>query len=267
MVEKIVFVDTWQSVFAGWELKSFDDFFDYSDGERINKNNKRDVSILTFGDGPERKVFFIKRFYNPHYKDILATRLNFGRFLSQASCEWENANLLLENGIETYRPVCFGERMRCGLERRSLFLTEKIQGCCLTEFVVHNWPHMTQQKKEKIIVSQEQAVRRMHDAEISLPDLYVWHIFIKQSSNPDEWEFAFIDLHRMKHNVTDRNRQLPDLGRLDHSMLDEFFDGTMRRLFIESYAGTDWPGGIAKLAKKVKKYSDAVSSKRNPKPY
>lgn len=266
-VEKIVFADSWQEVFAEFGLKSFDDFFGYCGGQQINKNTKRDVSILTFGDGAARKVFFLKRFHHPHYKDMLFSWRNFGRLCSQAAVEWKNANLLFENGVETYKSTCFGEQIKWGLERKSFFVTEKLPGLCLTDFVARNWPQLAQSQKEKIITSLAKTIRKIHDARINLPDLYIWHIFIRESQKPNEWDFAVIDLHRMSHNVTDKNRQIKNLGRLDHSMLDKYFDKTMRRLFIESYAGDDWPGGVDKLAGKVKKYSNAVSAKRNPRPY
>lgn len=269
-MEKVVFADSWQPVFAEFGLTSFDDFFRYRGAETIGKNNKRDVSRLTFGDGPERKVFFMKRFHNPHFKDMLFTIRSFGQLCSQAVCEWENANLLLKNGIETYRPVSYGEQTKLGLEKRSFFLTEEIQGQCLTDFVAQNWLRLAQSQKEKIIVSLAKLIRRVHEAGISLPDLYVWHIFINETALSDgtcEYDFAIIDLHRMAHNVTDKNQQIRNLGRLDHSMLDKYFDEMMRRLLIESYAGEDWPGDIAKLTDKVKKYSNAISSRRDKKRY
>ena len=86
-MERIVFADFWQPVFAEFGLKSFGDFFDYSGGQQTNKNNKRDVSILTFGNKPDCKVFFLKRFHNPHLKDIFFALRTFGRLCSQAACE------------------------------------------------------------------------------------------------------------------------------------------------------------------------------------
>ena len=266
VVERIVFADLWQTTLAEFGLKSFDDFFDYSGGQQVSINTKRDVRVLTLGEGPDDKVFFMKRFHRPHYKDMLFTICNFGRLCSQAAVEWKNANLLLENGIETYKPVCYGEQTRWGLERKSFFITEKLQGQCLTDFIAQNWSQLARAEKEKIIVSIAKLIRNVRDAKMSLPDLYVWHLFISQTQ-AGEYEFAVIDLHRMRHNVTDRNQQIKNLGRLDHSMVGKYFDEAMRRLLIESYAGDNWPGGVVKLISQVKKQSQKVSAKRNPKPY
>jgi hypothetical protein len=50
-------------------------------------------------------------------------------------------------------------------------------------------------------------------------------------------------------------------------MTEKYFDESLRRLFIESYAGKRWPGSIDELQEKVNKYSIAISSRRTPQPY
>lgn len=266
-MEKVVFADSWQPIFAESDLRSFDDFFYYSKGRRINKKNKRDVLTFTLDGELLKKQFFMKRFCNPHFKDMLFSQRNFGRFTSQGRSEWENTNLLLDSGIGTHKPVCYGEQTKWGLERKSFIITEKLQAQPLTDFVGQKWRHLRTEQKEKIIVDLAAFVRRIHNLNISLPDLYLWHIFIKEKASPEGWEFAVIDLHRMAHNVTDHDRQIRNLGALDHSMLDKYFDDTLRQLFIESYAGRDWPSDTAKLLSKVKKRSSAISSRRKQKQY
>lgn len=266
-MKKIVFADSWQPFFAKFGLESFNNFLDCSSGERINKNNKRDVITFALGQGSQKKQFFMKRFFKPHFKDMLFAWRNFGGFFSQGRCEWENTKLLSCNGIGTYKPACYGEHIKWGLENASFIITEKLQAQPLTDFVGQKWQHLSAEHKKKIIVDLAVFVRRIHDLNISLPDLYLWHIFVKEGQKADVWDFAVIDLHRMARNVTDQNRQIRNLGALDHSMLDKYFDDAMRRLFIKSYAGRDWPGGIAELSSKVKKRSKAISSRRNQKQY
>ena len=153
-MEQVIFADSWQSVFADCGLNSFEDFFYCSAVENTDGNKpSREVNTLTLGDGRERKMLFLKRFHNSHIKDTLFSISNFGRFCSQAACEWKNANMLLKNGIETYRPVCYGEQTRLGVERKSFFVTEEIQGRCLTDFIADNWPKLSNRQKKKIIVS------------------------------------------------------------------------------------------------------------------
>ncbi|MHC4115337.1 MAG: lipopolysaccharide kinase InaA family protein [Planctomycetota bacterium] len=267
-MEKVVFVNSYKQTFAGFGLKSFDDFFNYAGGKRINKNTKRDVQMLTFDTGSGRKVFFLKRFHKPHFKDILFAAGNSGRLCSQAECEWQNAKLLLERGIQTFETICYGHRTICGIERQSFLVTEELKSQPLSDFVAENWSNMSTSQKEKIITSVAQAIRRIHNAGISLPDLYLWHIFIGPAdSGSNDYDFAFIDLSRMKHNVTNPNERIKNLGRLHHSMIDKYFNEPIRRLLIASYAGNDWPGSVDALTAKVEKYSAKVSSKRSPKPY
>ena len=266
-MEKTVFTGSWQQFFTESGLSSFDDLFSFSQGETLNLNTKRDVSMLTLSQGDESKVFFRKRFFKPHFKDMLFAWQSFGSPISQAKLEWQNAHLLLENAIETYRPVCYGERTKFGIERKSFLITEKLAGKALSEFVCEKWPQLTKQQKENIIIQLGKFIRRIHDARISLPDLYIWHVFIKERSEPDKYDFAVIDLHRMEHDVSSQNKLIQNLGRLHHSMVAKYFDDRLKELLIESYAGDDRQGGTAELIRQVKKYSDAVSAKRNPKPY
>ncbi|MHC4418800.1 MAG: hypothetical protein ACYSU6_09480, partial [Planctomycetota bacterium] len=112
-MERVVFADSWQRFFHECGLRSFDDFFSSSPG-RTDKSKKRHVGVLNLGNGANRKVFFLKRFYHPHFKDMFFAFRNFGHLCSQAACEWKNANLLLDKGIGTYRPVCYGEQTKCG---------------------------------------------------------------------------------------------------------------------------------------------------------
>ena len=266
-MEKIVFAETWQKFFAKFGLESFDDFFDYSQGQIINKNAKRNVCELALGEGDNRKVFFRKRFFSPYVKDMIFAWRSFGRLTSQAAVEWHNANMLFENGIETYRPVCYGAQTRFGLERKSFLITEKLPGIALTDFVSEKWAQLSQQQKEAIIVSLGKLVRKIHEAQISLPDLYLWHVFIKENLNSEQYDFAVIDLHRMGHNISNQNQLLKNLGRLDHSMLDKYFDERLRKLLIESYAGNNRPEEITNLIRQVKKCSSAIWTQKRTKPY
>ncbi|MFC1738918.1 lipopolysaccharide kinase InaA family protein, partial [Planctomycetota bacterium] len=236
-----------------------------SGGRVISRSNKRTVATFSVDRKGASKVFFMKRYIKPHLKDMFFTWRAFGQFCSQGRFEWESVNFLIENGIETYRPVCFGEQTKWWLERGSFLVTDKLQGESLADFISREWKHLERSKKEQIIAGLGAFIRKIHKLNVSLPDLYIWHIFLTERQG--RWEFAVIDLHRMLRNVTSIAQQLRNLGRLDHSMTDKYFDEQMRRLLIESYADADWPGSIDELAAKVKKYSKTMSARRNPKPY
>jgi hypothetical protein len=93
-MEKVVFADCWQQILADNGLKTFDDIYDCDNSQRINKNNKRNVSILRLKTREgEKKVFpqTLSRF--THQRRSLCF-MNTGKFVSQAAYEWDNKNAL-----------------------------------------------------------------------------------------------------------------------------------------------------------------------------
>lgn len=264
---EVVFADTWDIFFDKFGFKSFDDFFEYSEGKIINKNNKRDVTVLTLGDGPDQKTFFIKRFRDPHYKDMFAVWYKFGRPISQAAVEWNNANVLLSHGIGTYQPVCFGEQKRWGMEKRSFFVTEKLNATEFVEFILERWRQLEQIQRQRIVTAIAKLIRRTHDLNIVLPDLAVWHIFISDDHLYGQCQLSIIDLHRMSQNVQSQTKKIRDLGRFYWSMSDEYFDNELKNLLIDAYMGDNWPGSKASFAQKVKKRVAVIAKRQEIKCY
>ncbi len=267
-MERVVFAEPWKTILAKQGLKSFRDFYNWGGGKCVNKNKKRDVYALHLKIDNQEKKFYLKRFHNPYLKDILFTLLNCGKICSQGGYEWRNIHLLKKNNIETSSPVCFGEKLWFGLEEKSFLLVEELKGQCLTDFIAQNWGRLPQSEKDSIITLLGKTIRRIHKAGISMPDLYVWHIFISENNNDgsDKYNFSFIDLNRMKHR-NNKNEKIKNLGRLYHSMADKYFDKRMRRLLIESYLGKTDGRKTEKFIHKVKKYAARVSAIRNLKPY
>ena len=179
-MERLIFADKEKKLFTELGLENFKDFFGYSDGRRLTGNKGRDVIIMDFHIKGRERRFFMKRFFHIQFKDMLFTLRNFGHLCSQAACEWKNANLLLKNSIGTYRPLCFGERMFLNFESRSFLITEELPGKPLTDFVAENWSGFSQSQKERIIVSLAEEIAKIHDVEVSMPDLYLWHVFITE---------------------------------------------------------------------------------------
>ncbi|MBL7189878.1 MAG: hypothetical protein ISS70_26410, partial [Phycisphaerae bacterium] len=242
--------------FAEVGLESFDDFYDYPGGTKIGKNERRNVYRLTLGQSPKSKVFYIKRFANPHLKDVVAAWRNFGRATSQAGVEWGNANLLLQNGIDTYRPACMGERTIWGIERSSFIITEQLKSTCLLDFVIKEWRTLERPQQDRIVIAMAKLARRAHEANISLQDLYIWHLFIDEHGLEDDCRLSVIDLHRMLRNVKKPNKKIMDVGALYWSMSGDYFDGEHKDLLVATYAGDSRTGGkenvIAKISKRAK---------------
>lgn len=266
-MQRVVFADSWSQYFAVFGLESFEDFFEYSAVQTIGVNKRRNVVTFTLGDDSKKRRFYMKRFIQVRLKDMFFSFRNQGHLCTQGRFEWKNARLLLDNGIGTYKPVCFGEEVRWGLETKSFCITEELRAECMTDFLRCKWHNMDRREKEKIIVSIAAFVRRIHALNIDMTDLYIWHIYLNEGENSGEPDFAVIDLHRMSHNIKDDSRKIKNLGRLHYSMIDEYFDDELRRLFIKSYAADGSFGDVNTIIAQVEKCSSVISAKRKQKQY
>ena len=261
-MHRVVFAESWRAFFAEVGLESFEDFYHYPGGIKIGNNERRSVYRLDFSRGKSSKVFYIKRFGESHIKDILSARRNFGRLTSQAAVEWGNANLLLQTGIDTYKPVCMGERTVLKVERKSFIVTEQLDATCLLDFVIKKWRTLERPRQDRIIVAMANLARRAHEADISLRDLYIWHLFINEHSLEGDCRLSVIDLHRMLRNVKSVSRKLMDLAALYWSMSGEYFDDGHRDLLVTTYVGDGQAGSKQDLLAGIRRRAGILDSRR-----
>lgn len=266
MKKNIYFTGTWRDFFAEYELTSLDDFFkrykrDHEGPETVSKKSKADVHTLTLGTESDEKVFYLKRFHFPGYKNILRAWSIYGKPITYGRLEYENANFLLSNGIGAYKPVCFGEDTVWGLEAKSFIVTEKLQVTPLESFVVRKWNTLARKEQENIFISLAKTVRRVHNLNISMPHMFVKHIFIDESTLGKQCRFSFIDLEKMAMNVKDPRRKARDLGRLYYSMAKEYFDEDIKHLFIETYM-KDCPGRNDKFKRIILASAEKMANRR-----
>jgi hypothetical protein len=235
-MDKVVFEKDRGVFFASHGLYRFEDFFNYGEGRTINENAKRNVIVLNLEDNGRMRTFYMKRFIKPHLKDMLSTVWSFGTLCSQAEAEWRNARILLDNGIETYHPVCYGVRSCCGIERQSFFMTEQINGPCLPDYLSEHWARLDTSGRQGLVVRLGLFFQKIHAAGIALPDSYIWHVYrIPTPAAPDGFELGMIDLHRMKIRTHGNRPAAKDLGAFLFSLPDGFMDEPLRSLFMDSY--------------------------------
>lgn len=262
-MEKVIFKKNRAAFFKSQGLERFDDFFTYSRGDTVNQNTKRNVLMMTLSDGGGEKSFFMKRFFNPHLKDMLFTLRNFGTICSQAELEWRNAHILLDNGVETYHPVCYGFRSVCGIERQSFLVTEKINGPCLLDYLMQHWKTLCRTAQEALIIKLAKFFQTIHRARLSLPDSYIWHVYMVYPENGnDDYEFGMIDLHRMQIRVRGTNPPAMNLGRFFFSLPEGFMDPECESLFLENYLDADFPGNKKTFINAVKAWEAKISKRR-----
>jgi hypothetical protein len=233
-MEQVIFSNPWQAFFKEQGFCGFGDFFDSFEGTQINRNSKRSVLMRTFKDGNRERTFFLKRFFNPHFKDMVFALYNWHRPCSQAHLEWNSSNYLLQHGIKTYQPVCFGQISVLGIERRSFFLTEKLSGLGLTDFFKQHWHAMDIKQQNKILYDLAAFIRKIHDIRVSLPDLYAYHLFIDRLDDAS-YSFSVIDLHRMSVRVPAWRMpacRIENLARLNFSLRQEYIGTPLRESFL-----------------------------------
>ncbi|HPS56201.1 MAG TPA: lipopolysaccharide kinase InaA family protein [Sedimentisphaerales bacterium] len=266
-MEDVIFSESWKAYFEKSGLKTFNDFFKYDKGTVVDKNSRRDVTKFEITDGGDKKTFFMKRFYRPHIKDMIFSFLSLGKSHSQGQLEFNNASLLLKNNIETYRPVCFGHRVNFGIESESFFVTEEINGVCFTDWLAENYANMDDEQNEAVMASMADFVRRIHRAGVSMPDLYVWHLYMLNPIDVNNLKWAVIDLHRMSCGVKNSDKKIRNLGSLDYSMLDKYFSRGMKKAFIKAYVKNDSLFSDVRITKKIKERSAHICKRRKKKEY
>jgi len=263
MTKRVIFESGWESFFESHQLRAFDDFFEFVGGQRINLNSKRNVVVFELEGNSQPRIFFMKRFIKPHFKDMLSAFCHFGTLCSQAEVEFRNAKILLENKIETYHPVCYGFQTCLGIEQKSFFITEKINGPCLLDYLAQSWKNLSQAEKQAFVIKIAHFFQRIHSAGIRLPDSYIWHVYMVQKTDTaDAFEFGMIDLHRMQIRTHNRQQAAKDIGGFLFSLPDGFMDGALRLLFMDHYLENHHIKNTDAFRKQVKQWERKISSRR-----
>lgn len=263
MAEKIVFQGDFEQLFRSHHLATAGDFFAYTGGLRINKNRNREVIVFTLEAEPGRE-FFLKRFFDPHLKDLFFNFRNLGRICSQAEFEFENARALSRNGLGAFTTVCFGEVTRRGLEEKSFLVSERLPHQCMTDFIDQHWASLSAAERESLMAQLARTIRRLHDARMSMPDLYIYHIFVRQAV--ESYEFAFIDLHRMGRHVINPATRVRNLGALFFSLVGEYFDEPVKRSFLQAYAPEKSGAALERLYSRVDRRAGVLANRRKIRP-
>lgn len=257
-MEKVIFEDEYKSLFNQNGLNTVDDFFEFKGGKIINQNSHRNVTVFDFDHNGQKERFFMKRFFTPHFKDMLAAFLNFRKICSQAEVEWSNAKKLIDIGIPTYQPVCYGVDMAGPIEKRSLFITKELAGSCMTDYVAENWKNFDETQKKTLLTEMAHVAVKAHNAGLSLPDLYIWHYWVMKDA--PNYELGKIDLHMTKHRAP-ASQQMKDLGALHHSMIDDYFTNDEKEFLLDEYFKISGRNKD-KLYKKIIARSEKISGRR-----
>jgi tRNA A-37 threonylcarbamoyl transferase component Bud32 len=178
-------------------------------------------------------VLFLKRTWRPYKKDGLATLMQHGRVWSMARQEWENCRALETAGLRASPLVAYGEDCGPLWEHFSFIITEAAPGRAVEEFLrdAHD-----RALRRRVFDALAREVRRLHDAGLATPDLFMRHIFVDTAGG--EPKFCFIDMARLDRA---RTMSLPtrarDLAALNITAPVRFVSARERVHFLKIYAG------------------------------
>jgi tRNA A-37 threonylcarbamoyl transferase component Bud32 len=231
----VVVIAKHQSVLARVGLTTLEQFkqFEAETIERVA--GRRDVLRLRTTDEAGRElVLFLKRHWRSHKKDGLASLLRRGRVGSVARSEWENAQALQSAGLKTAALVAYAEERGLLWEKFSCLLTEAASGSQTVGQFLRECRDRA--ARRRIFDALAREVLRMHEAGLSMPDLFTRHIFFDPAAPTPE--FCFIDMARLERGqpVSWRSR-VRALAALHVSAPLRSVTWRERLRFLRRYAG------------------------------
>ncbi len=165
---------------------------------------------------------FLKRHRGFEMKEALKLLMSRSPFMTAGRREWENIARLERLGIAAARPVAFGERRFWFLEVESFLITENIAGGTpMDDYLVRRFSgdlskEMLREKRA-LLWDIGDLVRRLHQAGLTHMDLYLCHIFVRETSQGDK-VLHLIDLQRLAKRWLFKKRWvIKDLAALLYS--------------------------------------------------
>ena len=228
------------ALLAANDLADFDALFAAADRHIIDGHRNRSVSRLELRDEAGRPVVvYVKRQWGRGakrpWRDVV--HLRWPEF--PARREWRSALALRAAGIAVAEPIAFGHA--AGPEGpRSLLACREVPGRSLAALLLAlpDGPDRGPAARERHAMARAvgAAVRRLHDAGFSLPDLYAKHVYIERLESPEP-RVVFIDPQRLRRFTP--GRAMADLAALlATTMAPPACRGDHYRV-LAAYMGTD----------------------------
>jgi heptose I phosphotransferase len=194
-------------------LASFQDFMDYSGGERICHKRGRSTVRLQTGD----RAFYLKR-NRFHWVEFFKRLSRLRLPVRGALQEWRNIEQVRAVGVPTLVPIAFGEQPLLGIETSSFSMTEELYGCVpLDQVLVRelsgNLTRNEQARKRHLLRQLGQLARRLHGHGFYHQDFYLSHFFVGSGDM-----LHLIDLQRVLHQpLRSRHFLIKDLAQLNYA--------------------------------------------------
>lgn len=220
-----------QTVLQGLDLASFEGVRRHTGRAFDDHSGLRDIHRIQASDSAGQPlILFMKRIYRTFRKDGLRSLLTRGRVWSSARQEWENGLSLQQAGIPVAPLVAYGEQFGRLFERFSFIITEEAPGQCMHDFVR---TCANRRVRQRVFEGLAHLVRRMHDAGLAAPDLFLRHIFVDTSA--DTPRFCLIDMNRLDRGRIGLRKRARDIAGLHVTAPLAAVSRTERLRFLRAY--------------------------------
>ncbi len=216
-------------------LDTFESWYDESlVGKPLRHTGDRANLRLTIEVLPERRLaLFLKRHEPMGLRQKATAWLRLRRPKTPARVEWDNLHLIASLGVATSFPVALGEDPATG---RSFVVTAEIEGGKpADDFARERFASgdaAVTRDRRRFVRRLGEMVRRLHAARLAHRDLYLCHVFVRES--PGGFEVHLIDLQRLGPFVLSRWR-VKDVAQLEFSRPEGVFTRTDAVRFLRAY--------------------------------
>ncbi|HUU43235.1 MAG TPA: lipopolysaccharide kinase InaA family protein [Planctomycetota bacterium] len=244
------------------ELDDFESFFDERAGKLLREVGPRANVLMTLETDHGERRFFLKRHAPVPLGRKLLSWLRLCRPRTPARVEWFNIQRLAAPGVATMSPVALGEDPLTG---RSFIMTAEIDNAAPADDYARE--HLAgadaAPRRRTFVRRLGRLVRRLHAAGLTHRDLYLCHVFVRESE--DGVRLHLIDLQRLGSRVFARRWRVKDVAQLAYSRPAGTFTRTDVMRFLHAYFDTGGLAGshrrfVASVSRKVRR----MASRRVP---
>lgn len=184
--------------------------------------------------------YFAKLHAGVGWRELVTGWVSLKRPVLGARDEYRACSRLADAGVLAPRVAAFGECGGSPAKRRSVVLTDALDGFVSLEEIANDWalnPRPTAVKR-RLLVAVADLAARMHAAGVFHRDFYLCHLLANAAKLADgDVELAVIDLHRAVVSAGDRDARVRDLAALYYSAAAVPLAPTDVARFVGAYTG------------------------------
>lgn len=256
----------WQALLEANGLASFEALFAAGDAGLVDGHQERSVSRVALrAAGGEPVIIYLKRRWGRAAGRSWTDLLRLKWPACATAREWFNIQRLAAAGIPVADPVAWGRA--AGPEGpRTLLAVREVRGLSLASWLDRLTPGGAEpgpRSVAQVSAAVGKAVRRLHDAGYSFPDLYAKHLFLEEAGG-EAPRVVLIDVSRLRRYTP--RRGAADLAALHATTQVPPVRKEDRLLVLRAYLGDRAADGdIERLAGRVKRLSRRIADRgRDP---